>query len=277
VYGFVDSTAYAASDTLATVTLDGGATVPVGTDTIEMAAVAAGRSVIRNVMDSGDAPTPTSKLISISGLVDAATAQLGTAALADTGTNPTEVPTNDDLGTVAVLDAGAGAAEIPNVAEVEALIVAARPFAVIVPIATEDSNNVSNALWAPSDWTGVPITGADGTKTYRITCIAFIEDGVGVLELQIRVGPTGDETDEMFNMNNAVGDNATGVNTFGQEATADEDVTYLAAIVQPSAGDKVTISIKNDTDGTGTIRKILTAGTDGAPQKSLLAIEEIQV
>jgi len=271
VGGFVDSTSYAASDTLVTVTLDGGVTVPVGTDTIEMHAVAAGRAALRNVLDSGGAVVQAD-VVSVGGLVDAAASELGTAALLDTGTNPGELPTNADLGTAAAEDQGTGAAELPNTAEVEALIAAAGKYSDVVPITTETYEDGTSVTWSPLDWTGVEIVGADGTKTYRITVLAFIENGDEVSWTAIACGAAGDFNDPRLCFHPDVGTN--GVFSWNNGGT-NEFAVYLAAIVKPAAADRfVTFVIDNVAIDTSD-RKIKTLGAAGVPQRSLLTIEEV--
>jgi len=232
-WGFVASTVFSSPDTLVTVEMDGGVTLPAGADHVEMSCGAMKRAAYRMPFDSGDAQTPTSKLVSISGFDDIATAY--------------NFLTQDEA------PAFFGGK--------------------YVPIVTETANSVGNADWEPADWLGVPIPDADGALLFRVSVIGFLEYGVDVDFVTIRIGPLGSQSDPKFCQNDDIKTVIGNQGVFSWDNAANEAGFYMTTVVQPEAGDKVTITFNNDTSGT--LRKILIAGTAGTPQKSILTIERL--
>jgi len=269
---FVDSASYGAPDTTVTLTVDAGAVVHVSTNKLEIMPVIMAEGSQRGVLDAGEALTPISKLVSIGAFDDlvndsVTNGDLGTAALVDTGTLINEVPLNLHLGTAAYLDEGIGAGDLAAYSHIAALGELAlddRPYRKVVAIATETTDSTALSPWEPVDWTGVLIAAADGAKYFRVSCVAVIDEGAGnnVTEVQIKVGALCTASDPKI-----------AAEASRADGTSDEDVFSVSCVVKPASGDDVTISILNGTGGGA--RKILTTGTDGAPQASLLIIEEI--
>ncbi|MEE9471230.1 MAG: hypothetical protein V3W32_05870 [Gemmatimonadota bacterium] len=281
-YGVVVSSSYGAPDTDVVVKMDGGGAVPAAIDTCEIMACALNVAAYRGVVDASDSLSDTTKLVSIDGFDDvlaqsASFDALGTAALLDAGTDPADLPTAADipglLGTAAVKDHGTDAGEVPLNSDLGELSKDDRPYRKVVPITTQTSNSTTSAYWSPADWTGVAIAAANSSKYFRVTVQAWIDENTddSIDWCGLHIGATGDDTDPKFGQ--AAGPSHPHDDQANFWDDGDDKGAHVSCIVQPASGDKVTFAIQNDAGATA--RRIQTAGAGGAPQKSLLIIEEI--
>jgi hypothetical protein len=279
VEGFVTGASYSDPDNDITVELDSGV-VSANTEIAEISVVALKRPAFTSFGTSGALAVKAEDVATILGIP----LPLGTASEKDHGTLPDEIPLNSNLGSAALLDWGVGVGDLVKSEDIPGLLgeLASddRPFRKWVPITTFDSENTNATWWWLTDWQGVAITPADSVKLFRVTVIGWIKYGYQVEIGQVLCGPSGDATDVTICSNDDIDRvGGTADSSYSNNAWPaggnDQVGFYMSAIVQPDAGDLISVRLKNDSSGGSGTPQIAAASAEGSSGQSLLLIEEI--
>jgi len=271
VEGWITAQSYSDPNNDITVELDSG--VVAGTTvSVEVSLMELKRPAFTSFGTTGDLVVSATNLATVLGQAT----PLGTAATKDHGVAAGEVPLNSDLGTAALLDWGTAAGKLVKSEDILGILGLGSiafhdlPWRTVVPITTETNNQGQNNHWAIPDWEGIAITPADGSKCFHVMLQVYMEmEDVGNLDdVNLHLGADGDRFDYLVRQI-AVGEELWDLQTSFRLSL------YFSALIQPDAGDKITVSVNNDASIDNSDRIIRTLGSNGTPERSLLVIQEI--